>query len=72
MTVIPVDEGENVEHGGDVRVIVSARLLEVLECLLAERHSDLVAPLGRVLDDEVVEGAEAGGDLVTPTGGLGH
>ncbi|PWA25545.1 hypothetical protein CCH79_00019883, partial [Gambusia affinis] len=32
--------------------------------LFAERHGDLVATLRRVLDDQVVERSEAGGDLV--------
>lgn len=32
--------------------------------LFAERYRDLVPPLGRVLDDQVVERPKAGGDLV--------
>jgi len=42
MEPMPVDKGENVEHGGDVWVIVSARLLQILQRLLAQRHRHLV------------------------------
>ncbi|KAG7277727.1 hypothetical protein CRUP_023015 [Coryphaenoides rupestris] len=49
------DQGQDVEHGGHVGVVVSGRLLQVLQCLLAEGHGHLVAALRRVLDHQVVE-----------------
>lgn len=60
----PVHEGEDVEHGGHVRMVVAAGLLQVLEGLLAQGHGHLVAALGGILDHQVVQGAQPGGDLV--------
>ncbi|TNN35879.1 hypothetical protein EYF80_053952 [Liparis tanakae] len=62
----PVHQGQDVEHGGHVGVVVAGRLLQVLQRLLAERHRHLVAALRRVLDHQVVERPEAGRDLVAP------
>ena len=39
--------------------------------LFAERHSDLVPALGRVLDHQVVQRSEASGDLVAALLGRG-
>ncbi|KAF9420114.1 hypothetical protein HW555_003527 [Spodoptera exigua] len=58
------NKGEYIEHSGDIRMVVSRGLLEVLEGLLAEWHGDLVPSLRRVLDDQVVQCAQAGRDLV--------
>ena len=38
----PVHEGQDVEHGGHVRVVVSGRLLQVLQSLLTEWYCYLV------------------------------
>lgn len=38
--------------------------LQVLQGLAAQRHGHLVAALARVLDHQVVQGPEAGWDLV--------
>ena len=38
----PVDEGQDVQHGGDVGVVVAAGLLQVLQRLLTQRHRHLV------------------------------
>lgn len=68
----PVNEGEDIEHGGHIWVVVSGGLLQVLQGLFAEGHSHLVPPLGGVLDHQVVEGPETGRDLVAPLLGGGH
>ena len=68
----PVDEGKDVEHGGHIRVVMSRGLLQVLQGLLAEGHGHLVAALGGVLDHQVVEGPDAGRDLVAPLLGRRH
>ena len=67
----PVDQGQDVEHGGHVGVVVARGLLQVLQGLLAEGHGHLVAALRRVLDHQVVEGPQAGWDLVAPLLGGG-
>lgn len=66
MTDPPVNESQDVEHGGHVGVVVSRGLLQVLQGLFAEGHSHLVPPLGGVLDHQVVEGPQTGRDLVAP------
>lgn len=63
-TVPPVDQGQDVEHGCHVGVVVTGGLLQVLQRLLAEGDGHLVPALGRVLDDQVVQGSQAGRDLV--------
>lgn len=45
-------------------MVVAGRLLQVLQRLLAEGDSHLVPALGRVLDHQVVQGSQAGRDLV--------
>lgn len=65
-TVSPVDQGQDVEHGGHIGVVMTGGLLQVLQCLLAEGDGHLVPALGRILDDQVVQGSEAGWDLVAP------
>lgn len=45
---------------------MSRSLLQVLQSLLTEGHSHLVPALGGVLDHQVVEGPQTGGDLVAP------
>lgn len=65
-TVPPVDQGQDVEHGGHIGVVMTRGLLQVLQCLLAEGDGHLVPALGRILDDQVVQGSEAGWDLVAP------
>ena len=62
--ISPVDQGQDVEHGGHVGVVVAGGLLQVLQGLLAEGDGHLVAALRRVLDHQVVEGPQAGWDLV--------
>jgi len=59
MPKLPENERENVEHRGDVGMLATGRLLEVLDSLLAQRHGHLVATLRSVLDDEVVEGSQS-------------
>ena len=71
-THTPVDQGQDVEHGGHVRVVVSGCLLQVLQGLFAEGHGHLVAALGGVLDNQVVEGPQAGWDLIATLLGSGH
>lgn len=61
---LPIHQGQDVEHGGNIRVIMSRRLLQVLQGLFAEGHGHLVPALRGVLDHQVVECPEAGGDLV--------
>jgi len=51
---LPVNKCKNVEHGSNVRVIVSICLLEVFQRLFTQWNGDLVATLRRVLDDKVV------------------
>lgn len=68
----PVDQGQDVEHGGHVRVVVSGGLLQVLQGLFAEGHGHLVAALGGVLDHQVVEGPQAGRDLIATLLGRSH
>ena len=60
----PVHERQDVEHGGHVGVAVTRAPLQVLQGLPAQRHGHLVAALARVLDHQVVQGPEAGWDLV--------
>lgn len=71
-TAPPVDESQDVQHGGHVWVVVSGGLLQVLQGLFAEGHGHLVPALGGVLDHQVVEGPQAGRDLVAPLLGGGH
>lgn len=47
-------------------MVVSGRLLQVLQGLFAEGHGHLVPALGGVLDHQVVEGPQASRDLVAP------
>ena len=60
----PIHQSQDVEHGGHVGVAVARAPLQVLQGLAAQRHSHLVAALARVLDHQVVQGPEAGWDLV--------
>lgn len=71
-TASPVDQSQDVQHGGHVWVVVSGGLLQVLQGLFAEGHGHLVPALGGVLDHQVVEGPQAGRDLVAPLLGGGH
>lgn len=66
LTDPPVNEGEDIKHGGHIWVVVSRGLLQVLQGLFAEGHGHLVPPLGGVLDHQVVEGSQTGRDLVAP------
>lgn len=65
---VPVNEREDVEHGGDVGVVVTAGFLKVLQRLLAEWHGHLIPALTGVLNHQVVQRAQACGDLVAATG----
>ncbi len=60
----PVDQSQDVEHGGYIGMVVSRGFLQVLQSLFAERHGHLVAALSSVLDHQVMEGPEAGWDLI--------
>ena len=60
----PVHQRQDVEHGGHVGVAVARAPLQVFQGLAAQRHGHLVAALARVLDHQVVQGPEAGWDLV--------
>ncbi|KAG7267214.1 hypothetical protein CRUP_007337, partial [Coryphaenoides rupestris] len=72
VTLLAGDQGQDVEHGGHVGVVVAGGLLQVLQGLLAEGHGHLVAALRGVLDHQVVEGAQAGRDLVAALLGRRH
>lgn len=60
----PVHQSQDVEHSGDVWMVMPRCLLQVLQGLLAQRHSHLVPPLRGVLDHQVVQRPEARRDLV--------
>ena len=49
--LIPVNQRQDVEHGSDVGMIVTARLLEVFQGLLAQRYGNFITALRGVLDD---------------------
>lgn len=60
----PVDQSQDVEHGGYIGMVVSRGFFQVLQSLFAERHGHLVPALSCVLDHQVMEGPEAGWDLI--------
>lgn len=62
--ILPVDQSQDIEHRGHVRVVVPRALLQVLQGLFAKRHSHLVAPLRSILDHQVVQRPQACWDLV--------
>lgn len=68
----PVNEGEDIKHGGHIWVVMSRGLLQVLQSLLAEGHSHLVPALGGVLDHQVVEGPQTGRNLIASLLGSSH
>lgn len=51
----PIHQSKNVKHGRNIRVAVARCTLQVLQCLLAEWHSYLIATLGCILDHQVVQ-----------------
>lgn len=61
---LPVDQGEDVEHSGHIGVDMARGLLQVLQSLLAQGHRHLIPALGSVLDHQVMQGTQAGGDLI--------
>lgn len=69
---LPIDQSQDVEHGGDVGVVMSRCLLQVLQGLLAEGHGHLVPALRGVLDHKVVQGSQAGRDLIASLLGCSH
>ena len=42
LVLVPVHEGEDVQHGGHVGMVVSGSLFKVLQGLLAQRYSNLI------------------------------
>ena len=42
LVLVPVHEGEDVQHGGHVRMVVSGSLFKVLQGLLAQRYSNFI------------------------------
>lgn len=63
---LPVNQSQDIEHGGHIWVVMSRGLLKVFQGLLAEGHSHFIPALGGILDHQVVEGPQAGWDLVSP------
>ena len=49
--LVPVNQRQDVEHGSDVGMIVTTRLLEVFQGLLAQRYGNFITALRGVLDD---------------------
>lgn len=64
LEVRPVDEGKNVKHCGDIRVVVTRGLLQVFQRLFTQRHGHFIAALRGVLDHQVVQGSEPGWNLI--------
>lgn len=52
---LPIHQSKNVEHGRNIRVAMTRCALQVLQCLLAEWHSYLIATLGCILDHQIVQ-----------------
>ena len=42
LVLVPVHEGEDVQHGGHVGMVVSRSLFKVLQGLLAQRYSNFI------------------------------
>jgi hypothetical protein len=40
----PVDQSQDVQHSGDIRVVTASGALQVLQCLLAQRNRHLILP----------------------------
>lgn len=51
----PIHQSKDVEHGCNIWVAPARCALQVLQCLLTERHGHLVATLSCILDHQVVQ-----------------
>lgn len=52
----PVHQSKYVQHSGNIGMIMTRSLLQIFKSLFTERNSNLISPLGSILNNKVMKG----------------